>query len=75
MENEQEALHTEKKLFLKTIMDGLSANELPPEVGAVIMTAMFNKFIKMSTIEIKELLIEIAKDVAEMEARRNEQVN
>ena len=75
MENDQEALHIEKKVFLKTIMDGLAASEIPPSVGAVIMTAMFNKFIKMSTIEIKELLIEIAKDVAEMEAKRNEQVN
>ena len=75
MENEQEALHIEKKLFLKTIMDGLAASEIPPSVAAIIMKAMFNKFIKMNTIEIKELLIEIAKDVAEMEVKRNEQVN
>ena len=75
MENEQEALHIEKKLFLKTIMDGLAASEIPPSVAAIIMKTMFNKFIKMNTIEIKELLIEIAKDVAEMEVKRNEQVN
>lgn len=76
MENEEtEALHIEKKIFLKTIMDGLAASEVPPVAGAVIMTAMFSKFIKMSGIEIKQLLVEIAKDVEEMEAKRNEQIN
>ena len=76
MENEEtEVLHIEKKIFLKTIMDGLAASEVPPVVGATIMTAMFSKFIKMSGIEIKQLLVEIAKDVEEMEAKRNDQIN
>ena len=75
MENEQEALHIEKKVFLKTILDGLAVADVPPLVAALILKGVYFKFIKMPESEIKALLLEIEKDSKEMEAKRNEQVN
>lgn len=75
MENEQEALHIEKKVFLKTILDGFSAAEVPPFVAAVILKGVYFKFIAIPESEIRTLLLEIEKDSKEAEAKRNEQVN
>ena len=75
MENEQEALHIEKKVFLKTILDGLAAAEVPPLVAALILKGVYFKFIAMPEAEIRTLLLEIEKDSKEMEAKRNEQIN
>ena len=75
MENEQETLHIEKKVFLKTILDGFAAADIPPFLAAMILKGVYLKFIKMPDCEIMSLLLEIEKDSKEAEAKRNEQVN
>ena len=75
MENEQETLHIEKKVFLKTILDGFAASDIPPFLAATILKGVYFKFIAIPECEIMTLLLEIEKDSKEAEAKRNEQVN